>query len=43
MFIRFQGLAREIKGRRVDSRKLEGFFSKTFVRRGTGSPQPSNL
>jgi hypothetical protein len=28
MFIRFQGPARKIKGRRVDSRKPEGLLSK---------------
>jgi hypothetical protein len=33
---------RKIRGRRVDSWKPEGFFSKTDARRGTGAPQPSD-
>jgi hypothetical protein len=42
LFARNQRPARKTKGRRVDSYKTEGFFSKTAARRGTGYPQPSD-
>jgi hypothetical protein len=42
VFVRNQGSTRKTKGQRVDSYKTKGFFSKTSVRRGPGSPQPSD-
>jgi hypothetical protein len=42
LFIRNQGSARKTKGRWVNSYKIEGFFSKTAARRGTGYPQSSD-
>jgi hypothetical protein len=40
LFIRIQGPARKIKGRRVDSRKPEGFLNKITMQTGIGIPRP---
>jgi hypothetical protein len=40
LFIRIQGPAHKIKGRRVDSRKPEGFLNKITMQTGIGIPRP---